>query len=248
MEAKKLIKEINTVKFIYKGELAINELTKTKIQSYWEIINKEKDFLRESNILIVSNFIKNNNDYLIELKKTTFSNYMYVKNQKNGDIRSLFSGAYILTQDQYIVAVMNRYYENELEFETLNLVGGMADAKDIVNGQYSSQKCLEREIKEELGFDINNNNWNIKLKYLKFPSNSENSINYPIGTIYEIKTLYTKEQLNMMFEKSLHDEEVKNLVFFSKENYKDIEKYEHKKPYMPELWKLIFEKYNWSLF
>lgn len=237
-----MIKEINTVKFIYKGELAINELTKTKIQSYWEIINKEKDFLRESNILIVSNFIKNNNDYLIELKKTTFSNYMYVKNQRNGDIRSLFSGAYILTKDQYIVAVMNRYYENELEFETLNLVGGMADANDIVEGHYSSQKCLEREIKEELGFDINNSNWDIKLKYLKFPSNSENSINYPIGTIYEIKTLYTKEQLDMMFKKSLHDKEVKNLVFFSKDNYRDIENYEHKKQYMPELWSRIFEK------
>jgi len=152
-----MINEINTVKFIYKDELAINKLTKTKIQDYWEKIKKEKDFLSESNILIVSKLIKNNNDYLIELKKTTFSNYMYVKNKKEGDIKSLFSGAYILTKDQYLVAVMNRYYENELEFETLNLVGGMADANDIVNGQYSSQKCLEREIKEELGFDINNN-------------------------------------------------------------------------------------------
>ena len=126
-----MIKEINTVKFIYKDELETDEIDRTKIQDYWKKIRKEKDYLCESNILIVSNFIKDNNNYIIELKGTTFSNYMYVKNQKARDIKCLFSGAYILTKDQYIVFVMNRYYENELEFETLNLVGGIADVKDL---------------------------------------------------------------------------------------------------------------------
>lgn len=50
--------------------------------------------------------------------------------------------------------MLNNYYENELKFEALNLVGGMADAEDIVNGEYSSQKFLKREFKEELGFDL----------------------------------------------------------------------------------------------
>ena len=167
---------------------------------------------------------------------------MYYKNQKDGDIRSLFSGAYILTKDKYAVCVINHYYDykNELEFETLNLVGGMSDAKDIVGGNYSSEQCLKREIKEELGFDIESDNWNVKLKYLKYPSENENPLGYPIGTIYEIKTSYTKEQIDRMFKKSLHDREVKELVFFSKDNYEDISKYEHKKKYMPELFSNIF--------
>ena len=47
-----------------------------------------------------------------------------------------------------------------------------------------------------------------------------------------------------MFEKQLHDKEVKSLVFFSKDNYEEISKYEHKKKYMSELWKYIFNNEN----
>ena len=83
--------------------------------------------------------------------------------------------------------------------------------------------------------------WKIQLKYLKCPSESEDPVGYPIGTIYEIKTEYTKEQIQKMFEEQQHDKEVKSLVFFSKDNYNDISKYEHKKKYMPELFLKIFE-------
>ena len=236
-----MIKEINSVKFVYKGKVELDEIEKNRIQEYWEKIKQEKNFLHEAKILIVSNFINSENDFTLELKETTFSNHMYAQKQKDGDIRCLFSGAYIVTRDEYVVCVMNHYYENELEFETLNLVGGMSDAKDIIDGKYSSEKCLKREIKEELGFDIEDNNWRVKLKYLKYPSEDENPVGYPIGTIYEIKTSYTKEQIKEMFKEAVHDNEVKELVFFSKDNYEDISKYEHKKKYMSELWKKIFE-------
>ena len=234
-----MIKEISFVNFVYKGKLEIDDTTKNKIYKHWEKIKKEKDFLHEAQILMVSNFISDANNYTIELKETTFSNYMYAK--KDGDIRALFSGAYIVTEDQFIVCVLNHYYENELEFETLNLVGGMSDSKDIIDGKYSSEKCLKREFKEELGLDIDDDNWNIKLKYLKYPSESENPVGYPIGTIYEIQTSYSKEQLEKMFRKVSHDNEVKELVFFSKENYKEIYNYKHKKTYMPELFEKIFK-------
>lgn len=235
-----MIEKVNSVKFIYKGKVEIDNVIQNKIQLYWKNIQKEKNFLHEAKILVVSNFVRNMNDYTIELKETTFSNYMYSKDKKDGDIRAMFSGAYILTKDKFVVCVLNHYYENELEFETLNLVGGMSDAKDIVDGIYSSEKCLKREIKEEVGFDIENNNWNIQLKYLKYPSEKENPVGYPIGTLYEIKTSYTKEQIEKMFKKASHDNEVKELVFFSKNNYKRIYEFEHKKQYMNELFEMIF--------
>lgn len=56
-----------------------------------------------------------------------------------------------------------------------------------------------------------------------------------------IKTSYEKEQLDIMFKESLHDKEINKLMFFSKNNYTDIEKFKHKKQYIPELCKLIFE-------
>lgn len=197
------------------------------------------DFLYNGQILIVSNLTINKNDYIIELEETTFSNYMYSK-EYDGDIRALFSGAYIVTADNFVVCVLNHYYKNELEIETLNLVGGMPEAKDIIDGKYSSKICLQREFKEELGLELEEENWNIQLRYLKYPSENENPVCYSIGTIYEIKTSYTKSKLKKMFEEASHDNEVKKLVFFSKENYKEIYNYEHKKQYMPVLFEKIF--------
>lgn len=239
---KHMIKEINSVYFIYDGKVEVDEINKNKIKDYWHKLQKETDLLHEGKILIVSNFINNQSDYKIELKEISFSHYMYAKENKTEDFRVMFSGTYILTSDEYVVCVLNNYYENELNFETLNLVGGMADAEDIVRGEYSSEKCLKREFKEELGFELEDENYDIKLKYLKYPSENENPVRYPIGTIYEIRTIYTKEQIKKIFEKQSHDNEVKNLVFFSKENYKDIYNYEHRKQYIAELLEKIFER------
>ena len=239
-----MINKINKINFIYNGKLEFDNDIKSKVVHYWNKLQQETKLLKEGNILVVDNFITNGNDFEVELKETTFSNFMYAKENKIGDLRVMFSGAYILTADEYVVCVLNNYYENELKFEALNLVGGMADAEDIVNGEYSSQKCLKREFKEELGFDIEGDDWKIQLKYLKFPSKDENPLNYPIGTIYEIRTTYTKEQIQKMFDKQLHDKEVKSLVFFSKDNYEEISKYEHRKKYMSELWKYIFNNEN----
>ncbi len=236
-----MIREINSVKFIYKGELERDKTNDDKVQEYWYKIKQEKDFLHEARILNVSNFVAKGNDYIIELKKTTFSEYMYAK-EYGGDIRTMFSGAYILTADNLVGCVLNHYYENELEFETLNLVGGMADVTDLIDGKYSCENNLKRETNEELGFDLEDGNWNIQLKYLKYPSEKENPVGYPIGTIYEIKTSYTKKQLEKMFKVSTHDNEVKKMIFFSKENYRKINNYEHKKHYMPELFEKIFQK------
>ena len=165
-----MIKIINKINFIYNGILEFDNDIKSKVVHYWNKLQQETKLLKEGNILVVVNFITNGNDFEVELKETTFSNFMYAKENKIGDLRVMFSGAYILTADEYVVCVLNNYYENELKFETLNLVGGIADAEDIVNGEYSSQKCLKREFKEELGFDLEGNDWKIQLKYLKFPS------------------------------------------------------------------------------
>lgn len=234
-----MIRKINSVKFMYKGELEQDKTTEDKVKEYWRKITQKTDLLHEAKILNVSDFVAKENDYIIELKKTTFSNFMYAK-EYGGDIRAMFSGAYILTADKFVGCVLNHYYENELEFETLNLVGGMADATDIVDGKYSYENNLKRETNEELGFDLEDGNWNIQLKYLKYPSEKENPVGYPIGTIYEIETSYTKTQLKKMFEEATHDNEVKKLIFFSKENYREINNYEHKKQYMPELFEEIF--------
>ena len=164
---------------------------------------------------------------------------MYEKKYETIDLKCMFSGAYIVTSDNYVVAVLNNAYKGK-NYEELNLPGGMADSKDIVNGEYSAFVNLKREFMEELGFDLNDLNYEINLRYIKCPSNSEDSFGYPIGLIYEVKTIYSKEQLLDTFNNNKRDVEIKKLVFFDKDNYKDIYKFEYKKGYMPELFEILF--------
>ena len=64
-----MIKEINSVKFIYDGKIEVDEINKNKIKDYWHKLQKETDLLHEGKILIVSNFVNNQSDYRIELKE-----------------------------------------------------------------------------------------------------------------------------------------------------------------------------------
>ena len=78
------------------------------------------------------------------------------------------------------------------------------------------------------------------MKYLKYPSKEENKQSYPIGTIYEIRAKYTKDEIDKMFNSNKHDNELGKLIFFTKDNYKEIYNYKNKKKYIPELWERIF--------
>ena len=60
-------------------------------------------------------------------------------------------------------------------------------------------------------------------------------------TIFEVKTEYTKDEIEEQFKTNTHDNETSRLIFFNKDNYKDIYNYKQKKQYIPELWERIFE-------
>ena len=236
-----MIKEIKNIKFNYKGKEIIDEKLQEKIDNNWKELLNKSELFHESDILIVTNLKNKENDFEIEIKESKFSHYMYAKITEEINIQTLFSGAYILTSDGYVVCNVSKYYiDNKLE-EVINLVGGMSDLKDIVNGEYSCENNVKREFKEELGIDLNDNHWKIKLKYLKYPSEKENPIAYPVGTIYEAKTTYTKDEVEHLFKTTNHDNETSRLIYFNKENYKDIYNYKQKKQYIPELWEKIFE-------
>jgi len=235
-----MIKEVKKVNFSYKGNVELDYDTKTKISKYWDELKQKSDLLHENKILVVSKIEDNDGVYDIELKDTTFSHFMYSKMLDTMDIRCMFSGTYILTCDNYVVLVLNNMYKG-YTFQMVNLVGGMSDFNDIVNGKYLSEKNLKREFKEELGLIYDDSSYSINLKYIKCPSENENPVGYAIGVIYEIKTVYSKLELENMFNKSIHDNEIQELIFVSKENYKSISLYEHKKEYIPELLEKIFE-------
>ncbi len=233
-----MIKEVKNIVFSYMGDLVLDEETKERSMQNWEILKKESSLLQESNILIVDDLNSIDKDYYITLKSCKFSYAMYCKKHTDTDIHCIFSGAYIRTDEDDVMYVLSKYYD-EKEFANVNLVGGMADESDVINNEYSSINNLKREFKEELGFELDDE-FIINLKYIKIPSERENTFRYVIGMIYEVRTSLTKEQIQDKFQKCKNDGEITSLIFFNRNNFHNIYNYEHKVEYLPELLEKTF--------
>lgn len=231
-----MIKRITKLNIIYDGNLIIDDTIKKNIKEVWDDFIKDKnpnDFY-EGDIYCVTDI--NQENLSINVSKTKYSSLVFAKKTNNLIIRSLFSASYIRTIDNYICIILDKR-------DRLNAIGGMADNKDFIDNNFESESCLIREVKEELGINlINNNNFEIILKYLKYPSKTELTKSfYPVGTLYEIKTKYTKEELINIFKNNKHESEVKELKFYNKNNYKEVYSYENKAEYLDELFNLLFE-------
>ena len=231
-----MIRVINKLNNIFDGDLIIDDATRKSIKEVWNDFIKDKDSndYYDGDIFCVTDI--NQENLYVNISKTKFSSLIYAKNTNNLIIRSLFSAGYIRTIDNYICIILNKRNK-------LNTIGGMADNKDIKNNQFDSEECLIREVNEELGINLrNNNDFEVILKYLKYPSEGElNESYYPVGTLYEIKTKYTKDELINIYKNSIHDSEIKELKFYDKYNYKEVYSYDNKEDYLDELFKLLFD-------
>ena len=193
-----MIKAINKLNNIYDGDLIIDEVTRKSIKEVWNDFIKDKDSndYYDGDIYCVTNI--NLENLSMNVSKTKFSSLVYAKMTNNLIIRSLFSAGYIRTIDNYICIILNKR-------NILNTIGGMADNIDFKDDQFDYEGCLIREVEEELGINLmNNNDFEVILKYLKYPSEVElNESYYPVGALYEIKTKYTKEKLIDLYLKTM---------------------------------------------
>ena len=234
-----MIKRIDSLDTSYNGDLEIDSTIIDKIKKSWDefIIDKDPNDFFDGDIYCVTDI--DDSVPSINISKTKFSALFYAKKTNEIIVRSLFSAGYIKTIDNYICIIINN------RGGKLNLIGGMADSREINDNKFDYKRCLIREFMEELGFNLtNDSNFEVTLKYLKYPYKSElNKAHYPVGTIYEIKTNYTKEQLIDMFNKNEHDREVKELKFYNNDNYKDIFSCDSKfkADYLDELFSILFK-------
>ena len=214
----------------YSGELILDEEIVKNIEKEWnETIKNNVNNYYNGNMYCATKF--DVSIPVISFSKTKFASLMYAKRTNKIIINSLFSSSYIKTSDNYIGVVLNSN-------NRLNAIGGMASDEDIIDNKFDYNKCLIREFKEELGIDLNNNDmFDIKLKYLKYPNRNENG---SIGTLFEIKTNYTSNELQEIFNNSEHDTEVKQLMFYNQDNLDELYNYDNKIVYLDELFKLIF--------
>lgn len=230
-----MIKKVGKLNTIFNGELIVDDLTKKEIEKEWIKFSKDKnpkDFF-DGDIYCVTDI--DESVPLISISKTKYSYLIYAQKTNKLVIRSLFSAGYIRTSDNYACIILNNR-------NRLNTIGGMANNRDIKDDKFDYDGCLIREFKEELGIELDSNlNFKIKLEYLKYPQGKDlDDSFYPVGTLYEIKTKYTKDELIDIFNNSKHDCEVKNLKFYNQDNYNEIYSYDKKAEYLDELFNVLF--------
>lgn len=232
-----MIKPVEELKTIYDGDLIIDDENKKGIEENWNEFIKDKnpgDFF-DGDIYCVTEI--HDSESTLKISKTKYSSMIYALFTKKMIIRSLFSASYIKTIDNYVCIILNKR-------DQLNTIGGMASNEDIIDNKFDYTKCLIREFNEELGIDLNNNDeFMIDLKYLKYPSGDDMEKSYyPVGTLFEINTNHTKNELIQIFNNTIHENEVKELKFYNQDNFDDVFSYDKKVEYIDELFTLIFKK------
>lgn len=229
-----MLKNIKKIDFILSKDNNEFDLYKDDINKYWNEFSKDKTDIFNGDIISVSNISELDNSYKLTLNVIKFSDLVYSKMVGNIKTRTLFSGGYILTSDNYIGFVIDRR-------NILSLVGGMASTEDFIDNKYNPNSCMVREYKEEIGLNINSDKFDYNIKYIKYPNDSENmKSQYSVGIIYEIKTDYSKEELSRLFNISKHDNEIDSFLFLSFNDYDKLNQY-MKKDYIDELYRLIIK-------
>ena len=231
-----MIKPIKKLKTIYMGDLILDDDIRLKVKDFWVDFSKDKDpnEFYDGDIYCVIDI--DDVEPSIRFKKTKYSYLVYANKTKEIIVRSLFSAGYIRTADDYVCIILNNRNK-------LNSIGGMAANQDIINNSFDYEGCIVREIKEELGIDISNDSkFEMNLRFFKYPNKDELlEAFYPVGTLYEIKTLYTREELIDILNNNKHDKEIKELKFYNKSNFNELYSYDNKVDYLDELFRILFE-------
>lgn len=205
------------------------------IKQYWNEFIKDNKEVYNGNIYCVTNIINKKNETIFELAKTKFEDVVYAEKHFDLKIRNLYVGTYFITADGYYCIVKNNH-------NIFSLAGGYVDDTDFENDSFIPEKCLYREVKEELGIDIreNQNIIKINLKYLKVPNKQEDNLsNYPIGIMYETILKLTSKELKKEFNKNKYiiDGEIKEIVLLK--DFNILEHYDKKASYLIELFECI---------
>lgn len=216
-----------------------SETEQSSITEYWESLNSNSAFSNDNGfVYLVTSYQATNSGYLFNIGQTHYCDLVYARDTKKIIAHSLFVSSYIKTSDDYICVILDKN-------NRINTIGGLADSSDFCGGSFLPEKCLHREVNEELGINLLDQElFRYRTKYVKLPSSDEANISlFPIGLIYEIRTKLTSIELKNWYSNnySQTDGEVKSLLFVNRDNYKSLPKVNIVR-YIPELLDHIFDR------
>ncbi len=218
-------------------DISFPPIIKEEIKKYWNIYIKNNPNCYNGDVYSVTNITNNKNEIILEIGKIKYEDLVYNQKYLKYQTKSLYVASYFITKD-------NKYCLIKDSKNLIDLIGGMVDTKDFNNNILNPLNCLERELKEELGLDINSKHFIKKeLKYLKIPTKKEEKYpQYTVGIIYEIKINLTSKELINIFKnnKNIIDGEILEIILIKKTN--DLHKYSTKNKYLKELFKQVNKK------
>ena len=230
---KGMIQEIKKgFKFILKDPIEIvkSEELKRRINDNWNEFIKGKEGYFNGDIYVICNQKETESEIIYEVGQAKYADLVYAKEHKELTIYSLFSSILLKTKDDFYTFILNSH-------NRVNIIGGLADIYDFTNGIFIPEKCLERELKEEINIDINDKNIisSYNQKYLSLPGKDNNI--YPFGVVYTGEINYTKDELkeHLLNNKVHCDNEIKDIIFISDDAINELNKIENKEPYLIDL-------------
>lgn len=219
------IEKMPTVKKKKPFEIKLNNELKLKVEENWKAFVKEKEGYWDGELLSVTNLDLHNNT--IEVGKAKFSYLIYSKTNSDLDVRSLFVSILFKTLDNKFVIIKNNH-------EKINIIGGIVEEEDLKGTEFNSDICLSRELKEELGLDLNNKNHvlSYRMKYLKRPNPGRNYGLVYIGTL----NFYSQELIEYYNDKKEKlDNEIIELKLLSKDELDELDLSNDDISYLTEL-------------
>lgn len=196
-------------------ELKLSSKNNKDISMHWQKVLQEKNDIFNGDVYVIASLNKHSNQLVLEIAKTTYATILYSRQTEKIKIHSLFSALLLKTSDNFYVTIIDK--DNQV-----NLLGGMASSQDFNNKIYNPLSCIKRELEEELGLNIFDQNTfkTLSLKYLKCPS-VLNKNSDSIGTIYFAELHLTRQELEEYYDtnKAFCDQEIKFLNFNTKDDY-----------------------------
>lgn len=189
-------------------ELNVPDVIKKKVDNYWKNFVKEKADYWDGDVFIVNDIDLDNK--ILEIGRTKFSNLIYAKKNSDLTVRSLFASILLKTKDKKYIVIKNNHNK-------INLIGGLADLADFKDNIFIPERCIEREVLEEIGINLKDKSkvLNYELKYLKVPVNNENY--FPVGLLYVGNLNFTSTDFSNYINSNIFDGEIKECYFYSVE-------------------------------
>ncbi len=134
-------------------KVVFTEEQKKIIYSHFNsLIQKGKNFTNGKIHTITSIYLDQSNQIIFETSETDYAHYLYSLNNQKSDIPpciSIACNSILKTTDNFLVfAKMSSetHLSNKIKF-----IGGSIDDADIIENIFEIQKCMNRELMEEIG-------------------------------------------------------------------------------------------------